>query len=209
MDLDKKFDKVINTEFLDTMINYGIIEGNNKIFLIKSGLNGSMFGYQYKYLNIATEINEKFGFTVICASNPDTYEKFDNYCNPLVDAFNVIKSYVNEKGFDDYEVYYMGNSNGGYLGAMWGCLNSKIKMMLLVNTPLFKNVDLMNSRINNSLANKIVLIYGSLDPSIRNINFFDTFTNENVICEVIEGEDHNFSKGVYDFKKLPFEYLFS
>ena len=38
-------------------IDYGIIEGNNNILFIKVGQNGSIYGYDNKYLKIANNIN--------------------------------------------------------------------------------------------------------------------------------------------------------
>ena len=197
------FDKTCYREFYDTFINYGIIKGSNKIFLIKAGLDGSMRGYQNKYLIIANEINKKYGYTVICSSNP-----YDGMNDPLIDAFDFIEEYVKEMGFEDYEVYYMGNSNGGYIGARWGYKYPQIKKMLLINAPLYTNFDLMIKGTYSFKGDKVVYIYGSLDPSMRNIRILNDMVSRKVIINIIEGEDHNFSKGIYDFKKLPEDYLF-
>ncbi len=41
-----KFDKVLHRQFKDiAVIDYGIINGNNNILLIKTGQDGSMCGY--------------------------------------------------------------------------------------------------------------------------------------------------------------------
>ena len=73
------FDIIIHKTFKET------IKGNEIIVLIKSGQNGSMYGYQNKYLNIAKTSNEKYNYTVICSSNP-----FDGN-NSLDDAIKVIE----------------------------------------------------------------------------------------------------------------------
>lgn len=87
----KKFDDNIN-------IDYGIVNGNNTILFIKAGQDGSMYGYENKYLQIAKRINEKYGYTVIASSNP-----FDGR-NPLDNAIEVIEEYCKNK-FDDYDIY--------------------------------------------------------------------------------------------------------
>ena len=84
-----KFDKIIK----DGLIEYGIINGNNTIVLIKSGANGSLYGYNNKYLTIASRINKEYGYTVICSSNP-----FDGN-NPLDNAMEVIDNYVKDYYF--------------------------------------------------------------------------------------------------------------
>ena len=50
--------------------DYGIIDGSNIIVFIKAGLLGSCYGYENKYLQIGRNLNEKYGCSVISASNP-------------------------------------------------------------------------------------------------------------------------------------------
>ena len=66
------YDKVTSRLVRTEEINYGILYGNEKIVFIKVGANGSIRGYQDKYLKMAYRIHERLGATVICASNPDT-----------------------------------------------------------------------------------------------------------------------------------------
>ena len=99
-----KFDKIVKSNLEDiTTIEYGIIEGNNTIVFIKSGQNGSIYGYNNKYIKMAKRLNKKYKCTVICSSNP-----FDGN-NPLDNAFTVIEKYTSK--FEDYKVYYLGFSN--------------------------------------------------------------------------------------------------
>ena len=102
--MNKEFDEIINSKFNEKIvIDYGIMEGNNKIIFIKSGQDGTIYGYQNKYLNIAYTINKKYGYTVICSSNP-----FDG-TNPLDNAMNVIEKYCSKNNYKNYEIYYMGH----------------------------------------------------------------------------------------------------
>lgn len=124
-----KFDKIVKSNLEDiTVIEYGIIEGNNTIVFIKSGQNGSIYGYNNKYIKMAKRLNKKYKCTVICSSNP-----FDGN-NPLDNAFTVIEKYTSK--FEDYKVYYLGFSNGALIGAYFGINYPKIKRMLLVNMSL-------------------------------------------------------------------------
>ena len=55
-----KFDKIVKSNLEDiTTIEYGIIEGNNTIVFIKSGQNGSIYGYNNKYIKMAKRLNKK------------------------------------------------------------------------------------------------------------------------------------------------------
>ena len=66
-----KYDTIQKKLYKDVAyIEYGIVNGNNTIVFIKVGQDGSIFGYQNKYLDIAFELNRKHGYTVIVSSNP-------------------------------------------------------------------------------------------------------------------------------------------
>ena len=130
--LMKEYDIVVHSQLEDVaLIDYGIIKGNEIIVFIKAGQDGTMYGYQNKYLKIANSINKKYGYTVICSSNP-----FDG-TNPLDNAMKVIKDYCNEQQIEKYKIYYMGHSNGALIGAWFGINYPEIKRMLLVNGPIF------------------------------------------------------------------------
>lgn len=113
--LMKEYDKIVHSQLGDiAIIDYGIKKGNETIVFIKAGQDGSMYGYQNKYLKIANDINKKYGYTVICSSNP-----FDGN-NPLDNAMKVIEDYCNEEKIKNYKIYYMGHSNGALIGAWFG-----------------------------------------------------------------------------------------
>lgn len=198
-----KFDIELHRQLSDSIIiDYGIIKGNNNILLIKAGQDGSMYGYNNKYLEIAKAINKEYGSTVICSSNP-----FDGN-NPLDDAMQVIELYCQENNIKDYEIYYMGHSKGGLIGVWFGINYTKIKRMLLVNAPLMYNYSKTKDGINKFKGEQITLIYGSLDPSYIYIELLSAIHNDNFKYYVIDNQNHNFSQDVYDFKELPFDYLY-
>ena len=109
----EEFDIEIQSRLNDTtVIDYGIMNGNSTIVFIKPGLDGSLYGYENKYVRMAKRINKKYGCSVICSSNPS------DEMNPLDNAFEVIEEYA--KKFSDYKVYYLGYSNGALIGAWYG-----------------------------------------------------------------------------------------
>lgn len=197
-----EYDKIVNSKLEDiAIIDYGIVRGNETIVFIKAGQDGSMYGYQNKYLKIADSINKKYGYTVICSSNP-----FDG-TNPLDNAMRVIGDYCNEQDIKDYKIYYMGHSNGALIGAWFGIKYPKIKRMLLVNGPLMYNWHKTKEGIQNFSGERIVLVYGSLDQSFKYTGLIEPLINEKVKLEIIEGQDHHFSKDTFDFKTLPEKFL--
>lgn len=198
-----KYDIELHRQFKDiAIIDYGIIKGNNNILFIKAGQDDSMYGYKNKYLKIAKTINKKYGSTVICSSNP-----FDGN-NPLDDAMEVIEEYCKKESMKDYNIYYMGHSNGGLIGAWFGTKYPKIKRLLLVNAPLMYNYHKTKEALINFNQEQLVLIYGRQDQSFPYVELLNEIHNEKVKYFVIEGQDHHFSKDVYDFKQLPIDYLY-
>ena len=196
-----KFDKIVKSNLEDiTVIEYGIIEGNNTIVFIKSGQNGSIYGYNNKYIKMAKRLNKKYKCTVICSSNP-----FD-WNNPLDNAFTVIEKYTSK--FEDYKVYYLGFSNGALIGAYFGINYPKIKRMLLVNMPLIYDINLIKNNLNNFNNEKVTIVYGSLDYSINLLENIKNIKSNRLDIKVILNEDHYFSKDEEDFYSLPEKYLF-
>ena len=196
------YDKVIHSQFEDiAVIDYGIIKGNETIVFIKAGQYGTIYGYKNKYLKMAKAINEKYGYTVICLSNPF------NGKNPLDNAMKVIDDYCKENKLKDYTIYYMGHSNGALIGAWYGINYPRIKRMLLVNGPIQHNWHKTKNNIKKFSGEKMVFVYGSLDPSYQYTELIQLLSNDKVKLEIIEGEDHNFSKGIFDFKTLPENFL--
>lgn len=196
-----KFDKEIHSKFEDiAIIDYGIIEGNNIIVFIKVGQNGSLYGYQNKYIKMAKRLNQKYGCSVICSSNP-----FDGN-NPLDNAMVIIEDYA--KRFDDYKIYYLGYSNGALIGAWFGIKYPKIKRMALVNGPLMYNLYKTKEGALSFKGESINFIYGEYDQSIGYVELLKSIENDKIKVFIEEGQDHHFSKSEEDFQKIPEKYLF-
>lgn len=199
--LDLKFDKEIQSRFKDiAIIDYGIVEGNNIIVFIKAGQNGSLYGYQNKYIKMARRINKKYGCSVICSSNP-----FDGN-NPLDNAMEIIEDYA--KKFEDYKIYYLGYSNGALIGSWFGTKYPKIKRMALVNGPLMFNYHKTKEGALNFKGESIYFIYGEHDQSIGYADLLRGIENDKIKLFIENGQDHHFSKSEEEFQKIPDKYLF-
>lgn len=197
---DLKFDKEIHSNFNDEIIDYGIVEGNNIIVFIKAGQDGSLYGYQNKYIKMARRLNKKYGCSVICSSNP-----FDGN-NPLDNAMEIIEDYA--KIFDNYKIYYLGYSNGALIGAWFGVKYPKIKRMALVNGPLMYNFHKTKEGALSFNGDMISFIYGEYDQSIGYIDLLKNMENDKIKVFVEKGQDHHFSKSEENFQEIPEKYLF-
>ena len=196
------YDVVINRLFKDiAIIEYGIIKGNSTIVFIKVGQDGSIYGYDNKYLKIAKELKEKYGYSVITSSNP-----FDGN-NPLDHDMSIIKEYAKENDFVDYQVYYMGHSNGARIGISWGYKYSEIKRMLLINSPIFINWHILKNGIKENENQKMILVYGTKDNSYRYVELIKPLLNDNKKLVIINEADHDFTNMLDDFISLPINYF--
>ena len=144
--VEKHFDKTIEDRF-------GLVYGNKKLVLIKTGRGGGIYGYNNKYLNLAYKLHEQLGCSVVISVTPT-----DSQC-VLKDDLDVIKKYM-----PDYEdVIFIGVSAGALLGAQQGHLNNKITHMLLINGPLMinwpktkKSVEAFNGKIVEIFEREII-----------------------------------------------------
>ena len=196
----EKFDIEIKSNFKDNIIiEYGIIEGNNLIIFIKAGQNGSLYGYQNKYVRMAKRLNKKYGCSVVCSSNP-----FDGE-NPLDDAMKVIEDYA--KRFDDYKIYYLGYSNGALIGAWFGTKYPKIKRMVLVNPPLMFNYYKTKEGTLSFKGESINYVFGEYDQSIGYVGLLKSLENDKIKVFIEKGQDHHFSKSDEEFQRIPEKYF--
>ena len=194
----KTFDQIIQRPFDNKTIEYGIIKGNNIVVFIKVGLDGSIYGYKNKYLQIATTLHNKYGVSVVVASNPFSFE------NPLDQAMEVINEYIPKVE----EIYYMGHSLGALIGGCYAYKYPKIKRLLMVNSLLHVNFHKLKNGLDN-FQGESVLISGEKDQSHVYIRMMDKIQNPNFKYIVIPNADHNFSASVEVFITLPERYLFT
>lgn len=195
-----RYNKIISKQYKELSIDYGILYGTEKrVVLIKTGQNGSIYGYNDKYLIMAKNINEKYGSTVVVSSNP--YDCTDS----LGQALEVISEEVSH----NVEVYFMGMSNGAILGARFGYLHPEIKRMLLINGPLMINWPQTKKGLERFNGEFATMVYGSLDPSYMYAEMVEFIDNSGKIRLVkCEGADHNFKNMDEYFQRLPEEFLF-
>ena len=114
-------------------VYYGVINGNDKIVFIKSGLGGNHFGYENKYLKIAIRLKDQCGCSVIVASNPnDSIKHIDT-------DKQIIEHYILKNNICSPDLFFFGHSNGGIKGLELANEGIEFKRMILVNMPLMIN----------------------------------------------------------------------
>lgn len=203
-DFDIKVSALCNS----VQIDYGIINGkfniesSHIVVYIKAGLTGSIYGYENKYLKMAKNLNEKFGVSVFVASNPE------GTGNSIGHGLQIIKNYCKERQVKQFNVYFVGVSNGGVQGLFAFEKNPLINKALLIGAPLNYNPDLIKKALINFNGEKLHLICGDKDPGFGLFKLYSELENEKIIFTAFLNVDHVFSGNTELFIKLPEKYLF-
>lgn len=196
-DLDTRFDRTITVTQKDKEIEYGLIDGNNIIVFIKAGMEGSCYGYENKYVRIGRLLNEKHGCSIISSSNPLGYKTdFDA-------EMALVRDYAKSHNFEDFQVYFLGHSNGAALGMINAYRFTEIKKLVCINAPLMINPHLLIKGIKDFFGEKMNLVYGSKDPSFDMVKLYSELESEKIDFVRVKNADHNFTGNLDLFIELP------
>ena len=191
------YDKVTSRSVKTEEINYGIIYGNEKIVFIKVGADGSIRGYQDKYLKMAHRVRKRLGATVICASNPCDVE----YEDQLVADQAIISKVATDCDFADYEVYFVGASDGGYHNLLLAQRVPQTVKLLGVNASLVNEDDFLEKLQSIPYITKY-LVYGTKDDAKQFVPVLQALECVSLEIITVEGADHEFTGMVDEFIAL-------
>ncbi|MBR5966195.1 MAG: hypothetical protein IK015_08800 [Treponema sp.] len=184
---------------------YAGLYGSQTIVFIKPGRGGTAAGRDDKYLKIAQNLRQKFGCTVICSSNLFDVPVTDHL--PFTGDMLFVERFVMERGLDDFDLYYFGNSDGA-LRCLRQCWSSKVQRALLLNPPLGLDMPGAINGVKNFIDQSMRIVVGSLDPSASLARLLAQSGNPRVSVEILDGVDHDFTGAQDLFASLP-ERLFS
>ncbi len=195
-----QFDLIKSLGDGDNQIDYGFVFGGDrqKMLLIKAGQDGSIYGYRNKYLKLACEMRELYGFSVVCASTPSSD------ISQMEQFAEVVKS-----GFEiggQTRIYFMGMSMGASIGCIGRTLFPEISRFLLVNPPLMINTTRMCRSAKTFDGDMMTFVFGSLDPSTHLAGLLKLHERENMRVVIVPGQDHHFSRN--EFRSLELMKLF-
>ena len=170
------FDKTIGDRF-------GIVVGDSTLVLIKAERGESVVRNDKLFSQVANQIRQRDGFSVIVSANPD-----DSVCN-LEDEIRELLA----MGLDISEIIYIGLSDGALIGAQQGWKNALISRMLLINGSLKNNWIKTKKGIEYFEGEEVRFLYGDDDPSYEHVYLLDLIDSDR--CEVclLPGVDHAFS----------------
>ena len=191
------YDKILSATVDGEKIKYGILFGNEKIVFIKVGADGNIRGYQDKYLKMAHRIRDRIGATVICASNGDA----DPRDQLRADKF-LIKKVIAEHGFENYEMYFVGTSDGGEHSLKLAQYFPEAVKFLGINSS-WSNRDAFLERIQSMPIVKKIFVYGANDVDFDDIvPKLKALDCDNLETVVLDGVDHEFTGRIDDFIAL-------
>lgn len=175
-------------------VKYETIYGNERIVFIKAGAGGNARGYKNKYIRMAQRIHNRLGATVICASNPDVPHE-------MVDE-EQIRRIVSEMDFSDFELYFIGTSDGAYHNLSLAKRFSETHKLIGINTS-YIDIPEFQERLTDLSAVYKVLIYGAEDDDFDEVvPILSKMACDKLELNFIEGADHNFTGMVEEFIAL-------
>ena len=177
-------------------VDYGFVFGGDrqKILLIKAGQDGSIYGYRNKYLTLACEMRDLYGFSVVCASTPSSD------IIQMIQFAKVVKSEFEISG--QTQIYFMGMSMGASIGCIGRALFPEISRFLLVNPPLMINTTRICRSAKAFDGDMMIFVFGSLDPSTHLAGLLKLHEHENMRVVIVPGQDHHFSRNDFQLMEL-------
>ena len=191
------YDQILSTAVDGEKIKYGILFGNEKIVFIKVGADGNIRGYQDKYLRMAHRIHARIGATVICASNPYISEPAHIKADKAL-----INKVISDRGFKNYEMYFVGTSDGGYHSLLLAQQFSQTAKYLGINSS-HKGIENFAERILSLSRVQKILVYGRDDEDFdKDFPTMNALACDNLEIVVLDGVDHHFTDRIDDFIAL-------
>ena len=177
-------------------IDYGMVDGSDTVVLVKAGRGGDCRGAEDKYVKLAHSLRDRYGYSVICASNP--MEIKDSYSSDRM----LLEQYIKTAGFVQPQLYLMGNSDGARQGLLLATEWKQIQKLLLFGMPLMLNFHKTKEALSRLREREICFVYGTRDPSHPYLPYLKLQKLPNCRFLTVEGADHCFSGMTEQFLSL-------
>lgn len=199
--------ETMNSVTVDCSLDIGLHPAtSDTVLLIIPGVDGSVNGYEDKYIRIAEQVQDEHNVAVVRIANP-FISSFHWESNP-----RRILDYIatNARTITDSnkvpQIKVMAHSAGASIIAKIAHEYDNITDILLVNPAEKLGGDAIRSGLKNTNA-KVTVIFGEKDPSV---SFSEALRGDGRRVVVLEGVDHNFSgENLQAFIELPERYLLS
>lgn len=201
-----EWQETMNTVTVDCSLDVAVHPAqSDTVLLIIPGVDGSVNGYEDKYIRIAEQAQDRHSVAVVRIANP-FISSFHWESNPrrILDYIERNASVITGSN-ETPRIKVMAHSAGASIIARIAHEYDNISDILLVNPA--EKLDSNAIRHGLGKANATVkIIFGEKDPSV---SFAEALQGDGYQVEVVEGADHNFSGDSLPlFIGLPQEFLF-
>ncbi len=192
---DVNFNEIVRKTCDGCRITYGIIHGNETVVLIKSGAGKPCRGSKNKHLKMALWLNQQYGYSVICASNPyDCDQTFH------IDK-KVLCNYVKQQGFEKFNVYLVGTSDGADQILFLAKEIPQTEKLLCINHSAVSFNDLVKKLMQTPKVEKI-FVYGTQDDEVEHASLLKDENIPNLKIITVEGANHGFTGMIDEYIAL-------
>ncbi|HMT19620.1 MAG TPA: hypothetical protein PKD20_01165 [Candidatus Saccharibacteria bacterium] len=202
-----EWQEVMNGVGISCALDIAIHPSNSKIIMLTiPGVDGSVDGFDNKYLHIAETVQEKYGVAVVRISNPfiSSYHWESN----IRQAIDYIQMNAQEIcGNETFELRIMAHSAGAAVIGRIAHEYAEITRVLLINPALKLKPNDIHDGLAKLSGRQVTVLVGSKDSSSDDIaEVVDNHTD----LYVVDGADHHFSGDNFQlFLDSPNKYLFS
>lgn len=198
--------ETMNSVTVDCSLDIGLHPAqSDTVLLIVPGVDGSVNGYEDKYIRIAEQVQDKHGVAVVRIANP-FISSFHWESNPrrILDYIATNISVITGSS-EISRIKVMAHSAGASIIARIAHEYDNITDILLVNPAQKLGGDAIRQGLRKTNAN-VTVIFGEKDPSV---SLLEALQGDGHHVVVLEGVDHNFSGDFLSlYIGLPQEYLF-
>jgi hypothetical protein len=204
-----KWQETMNDVTIDCSLDIAIHPAKSPVVLLTvPGVDGTVDGYENKYVRTAENVQKDNGAAVVRMANP-FITSFHWESN-----FRRVLAYIDEHAFDiagrdDIELRIMAHSAGAAIVAQIAWEYPHITRLLLINIATKLELDKIKLGLSD-FSGEVTLLFGSDDMSVKDINELAAAGNlQKTHIVVLDGVDHNFSgEALKQFVDAPTMFLF-
>ena len=189
-----QWQETMNDVTIDCSLDIAIHPAESNIVLLTvPGVDGSVDGYENKYVKIAESILDEHGAAVVRIANP--FITSFHWESNVRRALDYINTHAREiSGNDDIEIRIMAHSAGAAIVAQIAWEYPNIEKILLINPATALGLDKMKRGLAEFGGNKITVVFGSKDPSAKDAKELSTADETaRMRTFVYDDVDHHFS----------------
>ena len=179
------------------------------ILLTIPGVDGTLDGYENKYITIAEAAQQKFGAAVVRIENPFiTSFHWESNVRRILEFINNNTQAIAKT--DDVELRIMAHSAGASVIAQIAWEYPNISRLLLINPAARLGGENIKQGLQAFTGDKATILIGTEDLSYEGIQtLFGDNDVSKVAVEVVNGADHYFAGDAFPvFLEAPHTYLF-